>query len=118
MTYVVWTAGDHPLQFKPAPQNLISKMENVRERESGEEDVTDEDVGHGKAGSGVYVPPRVMAMPYSEEKKESRSLPKSQLGKTKLIRELRDEVTDFPTEIQVSSLSEKYFSIIMHCIEL
>lgn len=50
----------------------------------------------------LYVPPRVVAMPYKEA---SHSLPKSQVEKRKLISELRDELTDFPTEIQVSSLN-------------
>lgn len=47
-----------------------------------------------------YVPPRVVAMPYKEE---SRSFPRSQAEKSRLISELRDDITDFPTEVQVTS---------------
>ncbi len=102
--HIMWAGGEHPLQFKPAPENLISKIESARMREggSGEECMSSEEASERKAALGAYVPPRVAAMPYSEEKERLHSLPKSQLGKTKLIRELRDEVTDFPSEILVS----------------
>lgn len=89
------TAGAHPLQFRPAPENLVSKLadEGCSQLESGEE--SGEDVG----GPDVYVPPRVVAMPYKESNKNF--LPKSQVEKNMLIRELRDEITDFPTEVEV-----------------
>lgn len=49
--------------------------------------------------TGVYVPPRVVAMPY---KNLIRDHPKSE--KRRLIKELRDEVADFPREVEVCVL--------------
>ena len=93
--------GNHPLHFKPAPENLVSKVVSEPEG-SGEEG------GSGGEGAvGTYVPPRVVAMPYKEEVSRCTSMPKSQLRKSRLIRELRDQVTDFPTEIEVSPLRHK-----------
>ena len=94
--YTLLGGDHHPLHFKPAPENLISKVASEPEG-SGEEDVSG-----GEGAVGMYVPPRVVAMPYKEAAQQSTSMPKSQLRKSKLIRELRDEVTDFPTEVEVS----------------
>lgn len=90
---IVAVGGEQPLQFKPAPENLISKVavENQEASMSANEGDLKENA------SGLYVPPRVMAMPYKDTKVQK--LPE----KTKLISELRDELTDFPTEVHVSN---------------
>ena len=87
------------MQFKPAPENLISK-ERVGGGGSGDETVPSEEADERMS---AYIPPRVVAMPYNREKRLIRSMPKSRLEKSKLIRELRDEITDFPAEVQVIS---------------
>ena len=83
-----------PLSFKPNPQNMISKMED--EGESSEEE---------KETKGIYVPPKVSAVPYEddtaegmkrkhEEKRKLKSLNKS------LLKELREEYSETPEEIK------------------
>lgn len=89
------------MQFKPAPENLISKERVVEAGARGDEEESSDETEELETSLGVYVPPRVVAMPYKEEQRKSQSIPKSQLGKSKLIRELRDEVSDFPSELQV-----------------
>ena len=86
--------GEHPLQFRPAPENLVSKVaEQSNVAWIGDSDAEEQ-------SALPYVPPRVVAMPYKEE---SRSFPRMQVEKSRLISELRDELTDFPTEVQVMS---------------
>ena len=91
--------SEHPLDFKPAPENMVSKVEGEG---SGEEDNKD-----AVQTVGAYVPPRVVAMPYLEGMKRQRSRPRSQPGKGQLITELGDEITDYPTEVHVSGCCDQ-----------
>ena len=88
--------GVHPLQFRPAPENLISKVALDHEQDSAAES---EDERVGGVATGVYVPPKVVAMPYSEG--STKNFPTTQVEKSRLIRELREELTDFPAEVEV-----------------
>jgi hypothetical protein len=92
-----FAGGEQPLQFRPVPENLVSKSAGQSDRVSDQDE--DGDITE-KQSSTVYVPPRVVAMPYKEE---SRRVPKSRAEKSRLMTELRDELTDFPTEVKVST---------------
>lgn len=81
------------MKFRPVPENLVSK---VVEQSSQEDSLQDDETMQQPP---LYVPPRVVAMPYKED--VSRTLPRSQVEKSRLISELRDELTDFPAEVQV-----------------
>lgn len=81
------------MQFRPVPDNLVSKMVEQSSHDVGENQ------GEEQTAATVYIPPRVVAMPYKEQ---VSSLPRSRVEKNKLISELRDELTDFPTEVQVT----------------
>lgn len=59
------TAIDDPLAFRPNPQNLMS---NIAE-ESGDDDEDDEP----KDRDGLYRPPRLAAMPYTEPKRDKKA---------------------------------------------
>lgn len=83
--------GGHPLQFKPVPENLVSKEESSK--------VDSEDETLGEDRTGLYVPPRVVAMPYKEGNNQQFNLAQ---GTSRLVSELRDELTDLPAEVQVS----------------
>ena len=96
-TYI-YTGGEHPLQFKPVPTNLVPKLSEETCTCVDNDNADDEEKGRG---GGLYVPPRVMAMPYKQEQMNMQSFPKSQPEKNRLMSELRDEVTDFPAEVQV-----------------
>lgn len=78
----------------------MAKVESEKGYLSGEADVGE--------NAGVYVPPRVVAMPYKENNRHSDLLSASRIEKSRLIGELRDELTDFPTEIQVSEQGVGY----------
>ena len=63
--------------------------------------MSDDSIAGDSETSGLYIPPRVLAVPYHEDKRGSGSLlvPRSQHNQ--LISELRDELTDFPMETLV-----------------
>lgn len=90
--------GQHPLQFRPAPHNLVSKVQQEQGGTLGHgvSDSEEEDGG----GVGVYVPPRVLAVPYKEEK-QLHTQPRSRSEDHKLLSELRNEWSEFPAEVQV-----------------
>lgn len=88
---IAMTGGEHPLQFKPNPEHLVSKVDDEHDA-FGSEDV-------GKSQAGLYVPPRVVAVPFKQDS-TSAVHKKVHLNK-RLITELRDEVTDYPAEVEV-----------------
>lgn len=86
--------GNDPLGFKPNPENMTSKLE-----EGGES--SDEEA----AAKGIYVPPRVSAMPYEEDtaesqKKKFEEKTKMKLLNKSLLKELREEYSENPEEIR------------------
>nr|CAG4643620.1 EOG090X0IJO [Ilyocryptus agilis] len=92
--------GD-PLQFKASPGNLISKIGD---------DLSDEEASDKKdKKTGVYVPPKLVAMQYdgdeTNEERTSKASEKSKrhaFGKS-VLQSLREEYMDSPMEIVESS---------------
>ena len=85
----------HPLSYKPSLENLVNK-------EDAESEVDEED---NKRGSGVYVPPKLTAVPYGEGNKDSGLDRKLEKAKRKalnsaLIDDLRNEYGESPIEIR------------------
>ena len=85
------------------PGNLVSKV--VGEDEEGESCGE----GHSEEKSGKYVPPRVVAVPYNDKKSVVPPLPVSLSEQSKLIHELRDELTEFPAEVNVRTFGIMVF---------
>ena len=100
MLVCVCVGGEHPLQFKPAPLNLVGKSSLGQSTASQEDDreEDDDDDDSDNDGGGLYVPPRVLAVPYNED--EKRPKPKSK-SDHRLLSELRNEWSDLPMELQV-----------------
>lgn len=94
-------AVNDPLRFRPNPSNLVSKLPDENSESDNEEDDEGMSVDDDEL-SKLYVPPRVMAMPYQEDTKRTRQHVSSKVVHSSLIQELRDEFTDAPTEVKVS----------------
>ncbi|XP_068098354.1 neuroguidin isoform X2 [Hyperolius riggenbachi] len=92
-----------PLRFRPNPQNLMSKLEESDQEESGNED---EGVTGKKSHSRVkkYVPPRLAPVHFddTEADRERRILEraKKRALSSSVIRELKEQYTDAPEEIR------------------
>nr|CAG4650625.1 EOG090X0IJO [Sida crystallina] len=91
-----------PLQFKANPHNLMTKV--------GDDDESSEDEGKSKKSkSGVYVPPKLAAMPYEgDETSEQRSSKaeekvRRQKVSSSVLQGLREEFMETPAEIVESS---------------
>ncbi|XP_062501259.1 neuroguidin-A-like [Corticium candelabrum] len=99
--------SNDPLMFKPNPEMLISKLPVSGAVESGGDDGINEDEVR------VYVPPRVTAVPFEEdgrqtkEQKEKETLQKRALSSA-MLKELQDEFWDGPEEINSQDLSSSY----------
>lgn len=94
---------NNPLSFKPNLANLSSKFGDSDESSSDDENGTGSKKEEDQ--SGIYVAPKVRAMPYDEEVKDK----KGQLSQEKkrmralnssLIKELRTEYSEEPDEIK------------------
>ncbi|KAG7488715.1 hypothetical protein MATL_G00036520 [Megalops atlanticus] len=102
-------ADNDPLQFRPNPENLISKLSESEESEDEGEGTTK---GSGKKeSSGVskkYVPPRIAAMHYegdtteADRQKEKADRQRRAALRSTLIQELRQQYSDAPEEIRDS----------------
>ncbi|CAB3992367.1 Neuroguidin [Paramuricea clavata] len=88
-----------PLRFKPRPDNLVSKLEEA------------EDGGDEEKKPGIYVPPKVAAMPYDEDKvSRRRKLEETARRKalsSSLLKELRDEYSEAPEELKEGELFDR-----------
>lgn len=101
---VTWSLSENdPLRFKPNPQNLMSKLEESDQEESGNEDAG----GEGKKSHSrvkKYVPPRLAPVHYddTEVERERRILEraKKRALSSSVIRELKEQYTDAPEEIR------------------
>ena len=97
----VSTAEKHPLNFKPNIDMLVSKGdEEDDEEEDGEGDQREAD-----DNTGVYVPPKVSAVPYEEEERSSKkSAQKEKMRQralnSSLLKDLREEYSEEPEEIR------------------
>ena len=60
-----------------------------------------QDVDTGKQSQQqLYVPPRVMAVPYEEDKQEGQTS-KRKRSRGSMLQELKDELSDAPLELKV-----------------
>ncbi|KAM4809741.1 neuroguidin [Rhinophrynus dorsalis] len=94
-----------PLQFKPNPNNLMSKLAESSEGESDSDG--DDESGAGKKSKGKarkYIPPRLAPVHYDETEveREHRLLDraKKRALSSSVIRELKEQYTDAPEEIR------------------
>lgn len=83
----------HPLSFKPNLENLVNKEDE------------NENASETEEKSGVYVPPKVTAVPYEEENKLTQKEKKSEKARQRslnsaLLQDLREEYGDAPEEIK------------------
>ena len=97
------SAGD-PLHFRPRPGDLVSKVPVDKGEGSSDEDGSHGDEeGEETVERQVYVPPKIVAVPYSEDKGRSPKL-KHKKGRDSVLQELKDELSDAPVELQVCEL--------------
>ena len=96
-------AGD-PLYFRPRPSQLISKLKDDKGDNEGaassDSDVADGEEDEGRGKGQVYVPPRVVAVPYDDDKEEGRRS-KHKRSRGSVLQELKDELSDAPLELKV-----------------
>ena len=90
-----------PLRYKPNPSNLVSKLADENSEPNDSDGGDDSETSAGDESSKLYVPPRVMAMPYQEDTKRDRQHIRNKAVRSSLIQELRDEFTDAPAEVKV-----------------
>ena len=100
--YAVST-GD-ALHFRPRPSELVSKLrddDGDNEGAASSDSDLDEGEDMGKRQQ-LYVPPRVVAVPYEDDRDEShRSKHKRSHGS--VLQELKDELSDAPLELKVGT---------------
>ncbi|XP_054849381.1 neuroguidin [Eublepharis macularius] len=95
-----------PLRFKPNPSNLMSKLSESEEEESGEAATDAKSSGKdtSKGGSRKYVPPRLVPVHYDETEAEKEKKMLEQAKKralsSSIIRELKEQYSDAPEEIR------------------
>lgn len=98
-SYALASAGD-PLHFRPRPSELISKLkDNQGDNKGAASSDSDVDEGEGKQQQ-LYVPPRVVAVPYDGDKEEGRRS-KHKRSHGSVLQELKDELSDAPLELRV-----------------
>lgn len=95
-------AANDPLTFRPRPSDLVSKVQmegNQTVTGTNGEVETDNESG-GTTNQPLYVPPRVVAVPYTEDKGLSPKV-KHKRNRGSVLQELKDELSDAPIELQV-----------------
>nr|XP_022343323.1 neuroguidin-like isoform X1 [Crassostrea virginica] len=97
------TDSSDPLRYRANPDNLINKLEDVSESESeGEE-----------KKSKLYQPPKLTAMHYegdeTEQDRDQKILEraKKRALSTSMLRELREELNEGPTEIRETTSAQR-----------
>ncbi|KAM3860779.1 neuroguidin [Diretmus argenteus] len=97
-------AENDPLQLRPNPENLISKL---NESEESEDEAGDKSEKKSAPSSGKkYVPPRIAPMHYdgditeADKKKEQADRQRRAALRSSLIQELRQQYSDTPEEIR------------------
>ena len=85
--------SSNPLSFKPNLDNLVNKDEEDDDSDGGDND---------KQSKGVYMPPRVTAVPYEEEDKLKKKQDKARQRSLNnaLLQDLRDEYSEAPEEMR------------------
>lgn len=95
-------AANDPLTFRPRPSELVSKVHLEDDQSLSEADGEGEmeNDSHVMTNQPLYVPPRVVAVPYTEDKGESPKV-KHKRSRGSVLQELKDELSDAPIELQV-----------------
>ena len=99
-------SANDPLHFRPRPSELVSKLrDNQRDNEGTASSDSDFDAGQdedtGKwSQQQLYVPPRVVAVPYDNDKEEGQRS-KRKRSQSSVLQELKDELSDAPLELKV-----------------
>ena len=95
-------AANDPLNFRPRPSELVSKvrLEDDQTVTEADGEVETENESGGMTNQPLYVPPRVVAVPYTEDKGQSSKV-KHKKSRGSVLQELKDELSDAPIELQV-----------------
>ena len=90
------------MTFRPRPSELVSKVQledDLTVTEANGEVETENESG-GMTKQPLYVPLRVVAVPYTEDKGLSPKV-KHKRSRDSVLQELKDELSDAPIELQV-----------------
>lgn len=99
----VTRSSDDPALFRPRPDRLVGKAESDHSEDSAESDR--EEDAEEETKTQVYVPPKLAAVHYDgdethvEKEKRQADRQRKRALNSSVIRELRDEFLDTPTEI-------------------
>ncbi|KAF3836082.1 hypothetical protein F7725_028640 [Dissostichus mawsoni] len=97
-------AENDPLQLRPNPENLISKLSESEESEGEAENTTEKKAAHSSGKK--YVPPKIAPMHYdgdmteADKKKALSERQKRAALRSSVIQELRQQYSDAPEEIR------------------
>uniref|UniRef100_H3AA34 Neuroguidin n=1 Tax=Latimeria chalumnae TaxID=7897 RepID=H3AA34_LATCH len=104
--------ANDPLHFKPNPDNLASKLDESSGEEEEEDEEAEGEPATSKKSSGSkpkrYVPPRLVPMHYdadessAEKQRKALERAKKHALSSSVIRELKEQHSDAPEEIQES----------------
>lgn len=103
------SSQNDPTNFKANPDNMISKLDNDS-YSSEEEKESDEEGTKKLEKKGVYVPPKLAAVPYEEDEtraqREQKQLERARKHalSSSMIQELKEEYLDTPIEVTHGSV--------------
>ncbi|KAI3355130.1 hypothetical protein L3Q82_018002 [Scortum barcoo] len=99
-------AENDPLQLRPNPDNLISKLSESEESEGEAEDKTASQKKAAHSSGRKYVPPKIAAVHYdgdmtdADRKKAQAERQRRAALRSSVIQELRQQYSDAPEEIR------------------
>uniref|UniRef100_A0A4W4E710 Neuroguidin n=1 Tax=Electrophorus electricus TaxID=8005 RepID=A0A4W4E710_ELEEL len=99
-------AENDPLNFRPKPENLVSKLSQSEDDDSGDDGVKDGSQKTVTPTGRKYVPPKIAPMHYdgdmTEADKQKEQVEKQRRAalRSSLIQELRQQYSDTPDEIR------------------
>ncbi|KAA8580930.1 hypothetical protein FQN60_013888, partial [Etheostoma spectabile] len=97
-------AENDPLQLRPNPENLISKLSESEESEGEAENKTEKKAAHSSGRK--YVPPKIVPVHYdgdmteADKKKAQSERQRRAALRSSVIQELRQQYSDAPEEIR------------------
>ncbi|XP_056289995.1 neuroguidin [Pseudoliparis swirei] len=97
-------AENDPLQLRPNPENLLSKLSESEESEGEAEDKTEKKAAHSSGRK--YVPPKIAPVHYdgdmteTDKKKAQSERQRRAALQSSVIQELRQQYSDAPEEIR------------------
>ncbi|CAG9566783.1 unnamed protein product [Danaus chrysippus] len=100
------TSEDDPQAYRANPDNLVSKLDEGDVDSNEESDDGKKDKSNK---SNIYVPPKLAAVHYTDSlskaniDKKSKEQAKKQLLNSSVMRELRDEYSEAPTEMSTGN---------------